>query len=116
MNRTAGKDGLHPALMFSQDFSTLTFGEHGQFKQWVPNDWKGTLGVPTGVVRAEQRVVSIAYQATISAAGGAAPFMIIVKAPKMKGERQIMKVHGIGGTSHPDEYAYLVVDKDRRVI
>src|SRR3990167_844172 len=115
MNIVAGVQGVHPSLLMSQDFSAVVFGDKGRVKQWVPKGWKDPLGVPSGVVRAEQRCVCVSYQATMTAAGVVAPFLICVKSPKMKLKQQIFKIEGIGATSHYSEYAYVVVDNKRKV-
>ena len=108
--------GLHPRLFVAQDFSGVVFGEAGKMRQWVTQDWEEIDSLPVGVVRAEQRPVAILYQATMTAAGTTAPFLIYAKAPQMKDAEQLrMKLPGVGSTTHNDEYAWLVVDNKRKV-
>lgn len=105
-----------PALVISQDFTRLVLGEEGKEPQFLPCDWEEVEGMPTGVVRAEKRIVAVSLQAALTASGHAAPFLIYVKAPSMPAGKQAkIKLEGVGSSANPHEFAYLIIDDKRKV-
>lgn len=115
-NASGRETGVAPELFFSQDFTRLVVGEDPKSIQWLPKDWTDIENMPTGVNRTEKRVIAVALQATLMADGGAAPFLIYVKAPSMKdGEQKIIPLKRVGVSLGLGEVAYLVVDNKRKV-
>ena len=61
-------------------------------------------------------MVAVALQAALMADGGAAPFLIYIKAPSMAdGERKIIELKRCGVSMALGEVSYLVVDNKRKV-
>src|ERR1019366_3261134 len=109
--------GVNPSLFVSQDFTRLVFGEDGDTWQWVPKDFEKITSLPVGVEKKEHKVVAVSVQAALTAVGGAAPFVIHVKAPNMEdGQRVKILLRGVGASAHPAEFSWLVIDKKRQVI